>query len=99
MAQLIFGTKQQIQFASDSEFFEALGNLSKNEETHSETNLFSTKKWVPLKKVIPQLAIEDKKYYFSQRAVEGMKNAKNNMKRGLYQDLDFTFSKDKFKLS
>ena len=57
-------------------------------ETHSETNLFSTKKWVPLKKVIPQLAIEDKKYYFSQRAVEGMKNAKNNMKRGLYQDLE-----------
>jgi len=57
-------------------------------ETHSETNLFSTKKWVPLKKVIPQLAIEDKKYYFSQRAVEGMKNAKNNMKGGLYQDLE-----------
>jgi DNA (cytosine-5)-methyltransferase 1 len=41
-----------------------------------------------LKKVIPQLAIEDEKYYFSQRAVEGMKNAKNNMKRGLYQDLN-----------
>jgi DNA (cytosine-5)-methyltransferase 1 len=57
-------------------------------ETHSENNLFSTKKWVPLKEVIPQLAIEDEKYYFSQRAVEGMKNAKNNMKRGLYQDLD-----------
>jgi len=57
-------------------------------ETHSENNLFSTKKWVPLKKVIPQLAIEDEKYYFSQRAVEGMKKAKNNMKRGLYQNLD-----------
>ncbi len=57
-------------------------------ETHSEVNLFSTKKWVPLKKVIPQLAIADEKYYFSQRAVEGMKNAKKNMKRGLYQDLD-----------
>lgn len=57
-------------------------------ETHSESNLFSTKKWVPLKEVIPQLAIEDEKYYFSQRAVEGMKNAKNNMKRGLYQDLN-----------
>jgi DNA (cytosine-5)-methyltransferase 1 len=57
-------------------------------ETHSENNLFNTKKWVPLKEVIPQLEIEDEKYYFSQRAVEGMKNAKNNMKRGLYQDLD-----------
>ena len=56
-------------------------------DTHSETSLFSTKKWVPLKNVIPQLAIDDEKYYFSQRAVEGMKNAKNNMKRGLYQDL------------
>ena len=57
-------------------------------ETHSENNLFSTKKWVPLNEVIPQLAIEDEKYYFSQRAVEGMKKAKNNMKRGLYQNLD-----------
>ncbi len=27
------------------------------------------------------------KYYFSEKAVLGMKNAKNNMKRGLYQDL------------
>ena len=35
MAQLIFGTKQQIQFASDSEFFEALGFLSKNDGTTS----------------------------------------------------------------
>ena len=41
-------------------------------------------KWVPLSDVIPQLAIEDKKYYFSERAVLGMKNAKNNMKRGLF---------------
>ena len=57
-------------------------------DTHTETNLFSTKKWVPLKEVIPQLAIEEEKYYFSKRAVEGMKNAKKNMKRGLYQDLD-----------
>ena len=35
MAQLIFGTKQQIQFASDSEFFEALGFLCKNNGTTS----------------------------------------------------------------
>lgn len=35
MAQLIFGTKQQIQFASDNEFFEALGFLCKNNGTTS----------------------------------------------------------------
>jgi DNA (cytosine-5)-methyltransferase 1 len=44
--------------------------------------------WVPLKKVIDSLVPEDEKYYFSKKAVEGMKNAKNNMKRGLWQDLD-----------
>lgn len=42
---------------------------------------------VPLSDVIPQLAIEETKYYFSERAVQGMKNAKNNMKRGLAQNL------------
>jgi hypothetical protein len=35
MAQLIFGTKQQIQFASASDFFEALGFLCKNNGTTS----------------------------------------------------------------
>lgn len=35
MAQLTFGTKQQIQFASDNDFFEALGFLSKNDGTTS----------------------------------------------------------------
>lgn len=44
--------------------------------------------WVPLSVAVPSLAIEDKKYYFSARAVQGMKNAKNNMKRGLAQNLD-----------
>ena len=44
--------------------------------------------WVPLSVAVPELAIEDKKYYFSERAVQGMKNAKNNMKRGLAQDLN-----------
>lgn len=58
------------------------------QNTHSEENLFTEKKWVPLKKVITNLPIEEEKYYFSKRAVEGMKNAKNNMKRGLYQDLE-----------
>lgn len=41
----------------------------------------------PLSAVIDKLDIEEKKYYFSQKAVEGMKNAKSNMKRGLWQDL------------
>lgn len=44
--------------------------------------------WVPLSVAVPVLAIDEKKYYFSERAVQGMKNAKNNMKRGLYQDLN-----------
>ncbi len=50
--------------------------------TNSESNC------VTLSSVIDSLAIEDKKYYFSQKAVEGMKKAKNNMKRGLWQPLD-----------
>lgn len=44
--------------------------------------------WIPLSVAVPKLAIEDEKYYFSKRAVEGMKNAKPNMKRGLWQSLD-----------
>lgn len=43
--------------------------------------------FVPLGAVIDELAISQQKYYFSERAVQGMKNAKNNMKRGLWQDL------------
>ena len=43
--------------------------------------------YVPLSRVIDKHAIEEKKYYFSERAVQGMKNAKKNMKRGLWQDL------------
>ena len=51
------------------------------EETHKDH-------WTPLSVAVPTLAIDDEKYYFSQRAVEGMKNAKPNMKRGLWQRLD-----------
>jgi DNA (cytosine-5)-methyltransferase 1 len=58
------------------------------EDTHSENSLFQKKSLVPLRTVIDRLDIDDKKYYFSKKAVEGMKNAKNNMKRGLYQNLD-----------
>jgi len=43
---------------------------------------------VPLSVAVPKLAIDEQKYYFSERAVQGMKNAKNNMKRGLAQNLD-----------
>ena len=50
-----------------------------------ETNVGN---WVPLSVAVPKLAIEEEKYYFSKRAVEGMKNAKPNMKRGLWQKLD-----------
>jgi DNA (cytosine-5)-methyltransferase 1 len=56
------------------------------EETHSVAG--NPKKWVPLSVAIDKLELEEEKYYFSKRAVEGMKNAKNNMKRGLAQDLD-----------
>lgn len=41
----------------------------------------------PLGAVIENLDISEQKYYFSQKAVQGVKNAKNNMKRGLWQDL------------
>lgn len=44
--------------------------------------------WVPLSVAVPRLAIDESKYYFSERAVQGMKNAKNNMKRGLAQKLN-----------
>lgn len=44
--------------------------------------------WQPLSVAIHNLAIEDKKYYFSEKAVQGMKKAKNNMKRGLAQNLN-----------
>ena len=43
---------------------------------------------VPLSVAVPKVDIDDKKYYFSERAVAGLKKAKNNMKRGLAQNLD-----------
>lgn len=57
-------------------------------ETHSENAELYTEKWVALKNVIPSLTIDEQKYYFSEKAVQGMKNAKNNMKRGVWQDLE-----------
>lgn len=49
--------------------------------------LLAPSEYVPLSAVIDRIALEDEKYYFSQRAVDGMKRAKNNMKRGLWQNL------------
>ncbi|MDR1582352.1 MAG: DNA (cytosine-5-)-methyltransferase [Prevotellaceae bacterium] len=43
---------------------------------------------IPLSVAVPKVDIEDEKYYFSERAVLGLKKAKNNMKRGLAQNLD-----------
>lgn len=53
-------------------------------EFPNETN---KNNWVPLSVAVPVLALDEPKYYFSKRAVEGMKKAKNNMKRGLWQKL------------
>lgn len=50
--------------------------------------LFKEKEYVPLSAVIDDLSITEQKYYFSPKAVQGVKNAKNNMKRGLWQDLN-----------
>ncbi|NBV98461.1 MAG: hypothetical protein EBR67_02980 [Proteobacteria bacterium] len=43
---------------------------------------------IPLRQVIDSLYPDDDKYFFSKRAVEGVKKAKSNMKRALAQDLD-----------
>jgi DNA (cytosine-5)-methyltransferase 1 len=42
---------------------------------------------VPLKRIVTNLYPENNKYFFSERAVAGVKNAKNNMKRALAQNL------------
>lgn len=57
-------------------------------ETHDINEENGLLPWVPLKEVIDSLVPDNPKYYFSERAVQGMKNAKNNMKRGLWQDLN-----------
>lgn len=57
-------------------------------ETHSEKPLFGQKQWLGLSSVIEKLEHDDEKYYFSKKAVEGMRKAKNNMKRGLAQNLN-----------
>jgi len=59
-----------------------------HKEFHYPVPLFTEQNYTPLSRVIDNLAIDEKKYYFSEKAVHGMKNAKNNMKRGLWQDLN-----------
>lgn len=56
--------------------------------SHSEFGVNGKKQWVGLGSVIDSISDVDKKYYFSEKAVLGMKKAKNNMKRGLAQDLE-----------
>jgi DNA (cytosine-5)-methyltransferase 1 len=46
------------------------------------------KKVVPLNKVLTDNDIVGEKYYFSKRAVEGVKKAKGNMKRAVAQDVN-----------
>lgn len=48
----------------------------------------SNSQFVPIKHVIDSIFPPDEKYYFSDRAVQGVKNAKPNMKRALAQNLD-----------
>jgi len=55
--------------------------------THGE-NSTPQNPYVTLSKVITSLIPEDKKYYFSEKAVEGVRNAKPNMKRAVAQDLN-----------
>ncbi|MFA5261761.1 MAG: DNA (cytosine-5-)-methyltransferase, partial [Candidatus Omnitrophota bacterium] len=43
--------------------------------------------YVAIEEVIESLAPPSPKYYFSERAVQGVKNAKPNMKRALAQDI------------
>ena len=51
-------------------------------------NSESKKSYIPIKKVVKNLSKVDKKYYFSEKAVAGVKKAKPNMKRALAQDLN-----------
>jgi len=55
------------------------------EPTHGEAG--ELRSYVPLSRVIENLEPRDPKYFFSQRAVAGVKRAKKNMKRALAQDL------------
>jgi DNA (cytosine-5)-methyltransferase 1 len=57
-------------------------------ETNSQSPSKKQTKWVGISKIIDNLELDDSKYYFSKKAVMGMRSAKNNMKRGLSQNLN-----------
>ncbi len=63
-------------------------DISKTFNFPAPTHGDGLEKKVSLKKVIKSLWPEDDKYFFSERAVQGVKNAKPNMKRALAQDLN-----------
>ena len=50
--------------------------------------IHNEEQWIPLKKVIKSLIPENEKYYFSKKAIEGVKKAKKNMKRAIAQDMN-----------
>jgi DNA (cytosine-5)-methyltransferase 1 len=54
--------------------------------THGEAG--ELRDYVPLSRVIESLEPRDPRYFFSQRAVAGVKRAKKNMKRAIAQDLN-----------
>lgn len=72
-------------------FFVGLKNGEKftfPEPTYFEDGTLFDKSFIPLKEVIfPENEI-DEKYYFSQKAVEGMLNAKKDMNKGRAQDIN-----------
>jgi DNA (cytosine-5)-methyltransferase 1 len=63
-------------------------SLKKNFNFPAPTHGTDKRPFVPLSRVITSLIPADPKYYFSKKAVEGVKKAKPNMKRALAQDLD-----------
>ena len=64
-------------------------DLNKSYEFPKKTHGMGSKRpKSTLRDVIESLIPEDEKYYFSQRAVDGVKKAKNNMKRALAQSMD-----------
>ncbi|MDQ7025541.1 MAG: DNA (cytosine-5-)-methyltransferase [Anaerolineae bacterium] len=57
--------------------------------THTEFPSFLTEQeWIPLGAILDSLESVDSKYYFSERAVAGMKRANKAFNKGRYQDLE-----------
>lgn len=94
----VFGYKVDFQLVKAVEFGvpqkrERVIIVGIRNDIHKKYNypapIVTEENYTPLSKVIDKLEIEEKKYYFSEKAVQGMKNAKKNMKRGLWQDLNY----------